>query len=203
MITFTIKNHQSLYEELRGSRSEEGFVDKDPIFEFFKALSEKATKVKSRQEQFQDFPTGEIALPAPLSTIEGKISSDGKNYLGRFEINFKKPDNAPSYHKTITQEKVEALMKKLAACNFEGFTPVNLGDGILLNGGKIPFFALSRNQTLDYLCLCFGKSGTAQRTLDHEEQFEADMNYFAKVLSTIINACYDGEIPDIEYNLAF
>ncbi|MDO8516908.1 MAG: hypothetical protein Q7S33_02180 [Nanoarchaeota archaeon] len=136
-------------------------------------------------------------LPSPLESISGGMYSNGINYHGRFLICLEDYTKYHEFLKKIASKFPDELNfgKSLLFCLNEGL-PEDIRN-------KTPYFELSKSSGHSWLGFSFGESGTAKRNLSSLPDFKSDMDYTTKILTKIINSCYDKELPDLELPLYF
>jgi len=154
------------------------------------------TIVNGRTVKPRKFDSGEIFLPSPLNKLSICLCSDGSYYEGRALIftSYKNeklclPDN----------EKIAEVLKSACKKLTKGNDNILLDEGMLFMSGDDPFFMFSKYSLFDSYELKFGTAGTMKRKLGQYNQFETDIKRFSDVLTTVLNALYEGETSNINY----
>jgi len=151
-----------------------------------------AIKIGQRTPDYEYFDGGKIHLPSPFDFLAMHLSSNGISYNGCFSL----------FVDQTLDRKFNELSSDLfeRAKNINEYKIIPVGNSLLIElQRKIPLFKFSKDYP--HFTLDFGRGGTAKRSLENYEQFETDVNYATQILTGVVNACYDEETPDIEYQL--
>jgi hypothetical protein len=148
-------------------------------------------KVGMMAPEFEPLSLGRLPLDKPFSYIEIGLESNGVSYRG--ETNISLPFGFPK-----REELREQAVSKLTSSG----KALQMGDGLVFLGAdRTILFSALYDSIFFFPMIKFGGQGTAKRRLDNFEQFEADMNCFARVLTDVVNAGYEKETPNVRFRI--
>ncbi|MEK6951912.1 MAG: hypothetical protein AABX29_02750 [Nanoarchaeota archaeon] len=182
MITFKPEDIEGMYLSLLSARSKD-----EQLKELLSSLQDDKTKTKigTRSLNFNRYNMGSINLPDPLRYVNFSISSNGKFYKGSATLN------------PQTFEETDKIFQKIAENLSSERDIIKMDKAILIMSGRDPYFSIEPDHIS--IPIQFGQAGTIRRQLISLEQFETDINQFADLTTRVTNACYGGNIPDIDY----
>ena len=187
MITIIPQDIKDIYINLLSPRREKKDIDEILSDEGI----DQAIKILVGQRSIKDqrFCSGEISLPLPLENIEFEVYSNGLTYHGNVKFSLK------NYHEMDKIfENISERTKSPKNMNI-----LKIDSSLLFMIEKKPYFVFVNEDVLCYLN--FGSSGTIKRKLSSLEVFEQDIKNLAEITTNIVNAHYERETPDIDYDL--